>query len=76
MREALREKVTIQPGGRIEVESRTLPEGLQAEIIVLLDDTVPRPVLMSAMIGAGKGCYNSPEDVDAFIRCERDAWES
>lgn len=26
--------------------------------------------------GAGKGAFSSPEEVDRFIRAERDAWDS
>jgi hypothetical protein len=33
--------VTIQPGGKVEVTSDQLPEGQQAEVIVLLDTSMP-----------------------------------
>ncbi len=34
---AVKQIVTIQPGGRVEVRSDQLPEGKQAEVIVLVD---------------------------------------
>lgn len=30
---------------------------------------------ISAFIGAGKGLFKTPEEVDAFIRSERDRWD-
>ncbi len=34
---AIKQTVTIQPGGRVEVISDELPEGWQAEVIILVD---------------------------------------
>ena len=34
---AIKQTVTIQPGGRVEVVSDELPEGRQAEVIILVD---------------------------------------
>ncbi len=42
---AIKQTVTIQPGGRIEVVSDELPEGRQAEVIILVDQF--RPALRS-----------------------------
>ena len=72
---AIRQRVTVQPGGTIEVQSDELQPGAMAEVIVLVEAKIaPNPTL-SSFIGAGKGCYSSVEEVDAFIRSERDAWD-
>lgn len=71
---AIKQIVTIQPGGRIEVCSDELPEGCEAEVIVLVKSAEPKPSYRD-MFGAGKGAYRTPDEADAFLRGERDAWE-
>jgi AbrB family looped-hinge helix DNA binding protein len=34
----------------------------------------PSPQQLMRYFGAGRGLFDSPEDVDAFIRREREAW--
>jgi hypothetical protein len=34
-----------------------------------------KPKPLSQLIGKGQGCFDSVEDIDAFIRADRDAWE-
>jgi hypothetical protein len=41
---AIKQTVTIQPGGRVEVVSDELPEGRQAEVIILVDHTAEPPI--------------------------------
>jgi hypothetical protein len=72
---ALKQRVTIQPGGLIEVRSSELTPGAQAEVIVLVDSSSGELQPLASFIGSGKGCYSSIEDADAFIRSERDAWD-
>jgi hypothetical protein len=38
-------------------------------------DSVQKKVDYVSLIGFGKGVFSSPEEVDRFIRGERDAWE-
>ena len=38
---AIKQTVTIQPGGRIEVVSEELPEGRHAEFVILVDEGRP-----------------------------------
>jgi len=38
---AVRQRVTVQPGGRVELTSPELPAGAEAEVIVLVGDDVP-----------------------------------
>ena len=76
MTNAIRQRVTVQPGGVIEVRSPELTAGARAEVIILLEEPqeTPRRSLRS-IIGSGKGCFATPEEADAFLRQERDSWE-
>ena len=76
---AIRQQVTVQPGGVIEVRSPELTPGAQAEVIVLIEaapatGVAPKRTL-SSFIGAGKGSFRSVEEVDAYIRELRDEWD-
>jgi hypothetical protein len=74
---AIKQTVTIGPGGRVEVVSDELPEGRQAEVIVLLTpEGGPSPRRLIDFLGAGRGLYNDVEEADRSLRRERDAWES
>ena len=72
---AIRQTVVVQPGGRIEVVSSELTPGASAEVIVLEEAPPARKRPLKSFHGTGKGCYATPEEADAFIRRERDAWE-
>ena len=73
---AIRERVTVQVGGRIEIPSSEFPVGAQADVIVVLEPMARVGSGLASMIGTGKGCFASPEEADRFIRKERNAWES
>ena len=73
---AVRQRVTVQPGGVVEVRSPELAPGAQADVIVLVEQGTGPDAPLSAIIGQAKGCYADANEVDAFIRGERDAWES
>ncbi|MCC6141759.1 MAG: hypothetical protein IT389_14200 [Nitrospira sp.] len=73
---AIKQTVTVQPGGVIQIQSADLVPGSLAEIIIIPDPTaMPSPKLVNA-IGSAPGGFASPADADAFIRRERDAWPS
>jgi hypothetical protein len=74
MSDAIKKHVTVQRGGRIEVFVPELPEGTEADVIVLEVEkaSVGRP--LASLIGKGKGAFGSPQEVDRFIRAERDRW--
>ncbi|MGD0089857.1 MAG: hypothetical protein ABSE73_08040 [Planctomycetota bacterium] len=83
---ALKQIVTVQPGGRVELTSAELKPGAQAEVIVLVDQQAkpeapnlmglgarnPFAILLNVPKG---GCFKSAAEIDAFIRSERDAWD-
>jgi hypothetical protein len=74
----IKEQVTIQPGGVIQIRRPELRAGDSAEIIVLVEDNSPptrsTPTLAS-LFGKAKGSFASSEEADAFLRAEREAWD-
>lgn len=75
MTKAFRHKVKIHSGGVLEIHSHDLPEGIEAEVIVLIEESSKPPQPLSRLIGTAKGCYRSPDEADAFLRQERDRWD-
>jgi len=74
---AIKEQVTIQPGGLIEIRRPELPSGAVAEVIVMVDEqeiSGRKPKKFSDFFGSVRGCFESGEAADAFIRAERDSW--
>lgn len=77
---AIRQQVTVQPGGVVEVRSSELTPGARADVIVLVGDSdpvdkqIPTPTWAS-FIGSAKGRFKSIEEVDAYIRALRDEWD-
>jgi hypothetical protein len=72
---AIRRKITVQAGGRIELCAPELAEGTQADVIVIEEPNPQSARSLSELIGQGKGAYATPEAADAFLRGERDAWD-
>ena len=80
---AIKQRVTVGAGGRVQIDHSELPEGRTAEVIVLLDDSeaaasppaegVPRPA--GSYFGACRGQFKSVEEADAYLRGLRDEWE-
>jgi hypothetical protein len=78
MQAALRMTAQVQPGGKIEVVDTDLPVGTSVEVIVLLPQQVPNPrrsILDVLAEAPGHLAFETAEDVDAYLRAERDAWE-
>ena len=81
MIEAYTQETTIQPGGKVTVESPDLPVGAKVRVVVLVERPAaptpqsgePRP--LSSFIGTGRGGFKSVREVDEYIRAERDAWD-
>jgi hypothetical protein len=77
MLNAIKRNVTVQRGGRIEVFVPELPDGTAAEVIVLETQRTSAGSAkrsLAGLIGRGKGAFASIEEVDRFIRDERDQW--
>ena len=77
---AIRQRVTVQPGGRIEITDPALVAGTEADVVLIVPEasgdgapsTLPP---LTDMIGAAKGLFETPEEVDAYIRALRDEWD-
>lgn len=70
----VRQTVTVQPGGIITLCLAALPVGATVDVTVRLEsetNTLQRSLV--SFIGAAKGNFASPTDVDRFIRQEREA---
>lgn len=77
MLKAIRQSVTVQRGGRIAVFVPELAEGSTAEVIVLEQQRAVARTdkrSLACVIGQGKGAFASTQEVDQFIRAERDQW--
>jgi hypothetical protein len=55
------------------LDGRALAPETPLTVTVELEGPLPRRRLVD-FIGAGRGAFASPDEVDTFIRRERDAW--
>jgi len=74
MAQLIREHVTVEQEGIIEIRNPILSIGTRAEVIVLIDRPVVEESLVS-FLGRGKGCFTDAAELDAFLRAERESWE-
>ena len=74
----LQVQTTILPGHRIEIQAPELPEGRSATVLVLVEEeSQPKRRLSEVLAGyAGGQLFRSAEEVDAYLRAEREAWDS
>lgn len=56
-------RITVPTEGAAEPPERQNPSSRRAV-----------PVPLAKFLGAGKGCFENAEEIDAFLRGERDAW--
>lgn len=78
MQTAIKLTGTVQPGGRVEVSSPQLPAGEAVDVIVLFpqEAVIARRSVTDILAEApGHLAFQSAEEVDAYLREERDAWE-
>ncbi len=82
MANALHIKATVQPGGKIEIISPELPEGEQVNIFVVVEaeertGEPPKKRRARDILAEAPGhlLFKTAEEVDAYMREERDSWE-
>jgi len=78
MQAALRMTARVQAGGKIEVIDAQLPVGTSVEVIVLLPQSTPnerRSILDILAEAPGHLAFKTAEEVDAYVRAERDEWD-
>ena len=76
MKEAYSEEVTIQPGGVVRIENPDLPEGAKARVVILVEQPDSEPPPLATLVGRSRPAFRSAAEVDAFVRHERNAWDS
>jgi len=75
MIQAVRQHVTVQAGGLIEIRVPEFRPGTVAEVIVLESSEQKGKNALTNFIGKGSGCFATPEEADAFMRKERQSWD-
>lgn len=79
MLSALHRKITVLPGGKIEITDEALPSGELVEVIILLPEPSAMPRRSAIDILAevpGHRLFTTAAEVDDYLRKERDSWES
>lgn len=75
----VRIKTIVLPGGKIEISTPELIPGRHAIVVVKIEDDEPtehRHVIDILKALPGHQLFQSAEEVDAYMREERDSWES
>ena len=79
--QAIKARVRVGAGGAIELRDPALPEGAEAEVIVLVgptpeaeptDEELPP---LARIVGSGRGGFSSVEEIDRHLRDLRDEWD-
>jgi hypothetical protein len=67
---------TVLPGHRIEIEAPELPVGAKATVLILWEEQPPKRPL-DEVLGdyPGGRLFQSAEEVDAYLREERNSWD-
>ena len=78
--ELVRQQVVVGAAGRIVIQVPQLAPGTRAEVIVVEQSQEAidggSPVRRSSLIASCPGMFSSPQDADASLSRERDAWDS
>ena len=78
MLSTLHRKITVLPGGKIEVTDQALPAGELVDVIILLpasSATTHRSVLDILAEAPGHRLFKTAADVDGYLQKEREAWD-
>jgi hypothetical protein len=68
-------RATVQPGGRIEVSAPDLPVGQTVDVTISIPACPPRRSITEILGRApGHRLFKTAEEVDAYIRAERESW--
>jgi len=72
---AVRQHVTVQPDGIIQIHVPEFKAGTIAEVIILESSEHVGKRAIASFIGKGQGCFATAQEADAFIRNERLSWK-
>jgi hypothetical protein len=69
-------KTTVLPGSRIEIHAPELPEGRTADVTITLAEEEISKRSFRQVLGdyPGGQLFKSAEEVDAYVRAERESW--
>jgi hypothetical protein len=81
MLQAVRQHAVVQPDGRIVIHVPELKPGTHAEVTIVeeAESGLNGPggtVSLPSLVGSCCGMFATPEEADAFLARERDAWDS
>ena len=69
-------KTTVLPGGRIEIEDIGLEEGESIDVIIVSSSpSLKRSALDILAEAEGHRLFKTAEEVDSYLRDERDSWQ-
>ncbi len=72
-------KTTVLPGGKIEIIAPELIAGQQATVIIKVEREEHEKLTITERLARanyhGGALFETAEEVDAYIREERDSWE-
>ena len=72
---AIKEEVEVMPGGILQIHAENLKPHTKAFVMAVIEvEEKPNLKKLAGLVGSGRGLYKTPEEVDAFIRRERDSW--
>jgi hypothetical protein len=71
-------QTTILPGHRIEIQAPELPEARTATVVVFVDDSpLPKRRLRDILADyPGGQLFRSAEELDDYLRAERESWDN
>ena len=75
MTQTIREHITVEQEGVIEIHNSALSIGSKAEVIVHVEQPAAEERPLASFLGRGKGCFTEAAEVDAFLRAERESWD-
>lgn len=78
MTSTIHHKLTVQPGGKIELIDPKLLSGQAVDVYIIVQDAPPKGAASALEILAkapGQRVFHTAEEVDQYIHSERDAWD-
>lgn len=76
MQKVFHQKVTVLPGGKVEVISTELEEGQTVDVVVLHESLPERRSAVEILAEApGHLIFKTAKEVDDYIREERESWD-
>ena len=73
MQKVLHLKTTVLPGGKIEIVDKELPVGKSVNVVVTHSSTSSQQSAVDILAEApGQRLFKSPEDVEAYLKGERE----